>query len=275
MSSPLESLPFGLSDGIAEMDKEFVSAIARAMTVLEAFDADRPEMTLSELADLTGITPATVRRCLHTLSVTGHIRQSGRRFRLGPRVLTLAQGYAAANRIEDLVARELRLLVESFDDPSSVAVLDGLQVAYIATIARPSALRPSARVGTRYPAHATALGKVLLAYASPQTQADFLRTPLLDAPTDRTIRDPAALAQALARVAAQGYAVSIDELDYGVASIAVPILDATGRCVAAINSSGYSGRQSEASLVADRLAVLRDCARAISAKLADTPQALR
>ncbi|MCU0829146.1 MAG: helix-turn-helix domain-containing protein [Tabrizicola sp.] len=256
-------------NGIAETDKEFVTAIARAMTVMEAFDAAHPEMNLSEIAALTGISPATVRRCLHTLSVVGYIRQTGRKFRLGPRVLSLAQGYRDANRIEDLVGLEVQRLVEAFDDPSSVAVLDGFQVVYVATIARPSNLRPSARIGTRYPAHATSLGKVLLACAEPSLRATYLARPQLEAPTDRTLADPAALAQALIRIGQQGYAVSIDELDYGVASIAVPIFDAQGRAVAAINSSGYSGRHSEDSLITGRLKMLKDCARAISARLTD------
>lgn len=254
-------------DGFAESDKEFVTAIARAMTVLEAFDATHPEMNLSDLSALTGISPATVRRCLHTLLVLGYVRQSGRKFRLGPRVLTLTMGYSAANRIEDLVGREVQMLVETFDDPSSVAVMDGLQVSYIASIARPSSLRPSARVGTRYPAHATSLGKVLLAFADPELRAAYLARPALEAPTDRTLSNAIALAQGLEQIAAQGFAVSVDELDYGVASIAVPIFDGQGRAVAAINSSGYSGRQTAESLIAGRLTVLRDCARTIAARL--------
>ncbi len=254
-------------DGFVETDKEFVTAIARAMTVLEAFDAAHSEMNLSEVSALTGITPATVRRCLHTLQVLGYVRQSQRKFCLGPRVQTLALGYSTANRIEDLVGREVQRLVGMFDDPSSVAVLDGSHVIYVASIARPSSLRPSARVGTRYPAHATSLGKVLLAFAEPGIRAAYLARPNLEAPTDRTINDPAALALALSRTAAEGFAVSVDELDYGVASIAVPILDAQGRAVAAINSSGYSGRQTAESLISGRLAVLNDCARTISARL--------
>jgi IclR family transcriptional regulator, pca regulon regulatory protein len=256
-----------VADGFADTDKEFVTAIARAMSVLEAFDAAHAEMNLSEISALTGITPATVRRCLHTLSVVGYVRQTGRKFRLGPRVLTLAQGYRDANRIEDLASRELKLLVDTFDDPSSVAVLDGFHVAYVATISRPSSLRPSARVGTRYPAHATSLGKVLLAFAEPAVRAAYLARPRLEAPTDRTMADPAALAPALTRIAQEGFAVSIDELDYGVASIAVPITDAGGRTIAAINSSGYSGRQGADKLVSGRLALLKECARAISARL--------
>jgi IclR family transcriptional regulator, pca regulon regulatory protein len=256
-----------MSDGFAETDKEFVTAIARAMTVLEAFDAAHPDMTLSDIAALTHITPATVRRCLHTLQVLGYVRQSGRRFRLGPRVQTLALGYSAANRIEDLVSREVQRLVAMYDDPSSVAVLDGSHVIYVASIARPSSLRPSARVGTRYPAHATSLGKVLLAFAEPDARAAYLARPVLESPTDRTICDPARLSQELGHVLTQGYAVSVDELDYGVASIAVPIVDGQGRAVAAINSSGYSGRHTARTLMDERLAVLRDCARSISVRL--------
>jgi IclR family transcriptional regulator, pca regulon regulatory protein len=258
-----------LSDGFAEFDKEFVVAIARAMTVLEAFDATHPEMTLSEISALTGISPATVRRCLHTLGVVGYIRQANRKFRLGPRILTFSQSYVAANRIEDLVLKELRLLVDTFDDPSSVAVLDGTQVVYLATIARPSSLRPTAGIGTRYPAHATSLGKAILAFAEPAIRAAYLNRPTLEAPTDRALSQPADLARALAQVSAQGFAVSIDELDYGVASIAVPIFDAQCKVIAAINSSGYSGRLTHDALVSGRLQMLLDCARAISRRLAE------
>lgn len=263
-----------ISDGFAELDKEFVVAIARAMTVLEAFDAKHPEMTLSEIAALTGISPATVRRCLHTLQVLGYIRQGKRQFRLGPRVLTFSQSYVAANRIEDLVQRELQLLVETFNDPSSVAVLDGSRVVYVATVARPSSLRPSAGIGTRYPAHATSLGKVILAFSDVTTRATYLARANLEAPTDRTINTATELAPELAKIAAQGFAVSIDELDYGVASIAVPIFNAQGKVVAAVNSSGYSGRLTQDTLITGRLQILKNCAQAISLRIGDNPLAL-
>jgi IclR family transcriptional regulator, pca regulon regulatory protein len=258
-----------VADGIDDRDKEFVSAIARAMMVLEAFEPGRPDMTLSEIAARTGFTPATVRRCLNTFEVTGHIRRSGRQFRLGPRVLSLALGYAARFNMEELASRELRMLVDRFDDPASVAVLDGNDIVYVATIARPSTLRPSARVGTRYPCHATSLGKVLLAYAAPDLRDRYLARTNLEAPTDRTIADPSRLRSTLEQTARDGFAVSIDELDYGVAALAVPVRDASGTVVAAINSSAYSARNTADCLIAERLAMLRDCARTISRRLAD------
>jgi IclR family pca regulon transcriptional regulator len=263
-------------DGLIENDKEFVVAIARAMAVLEAFSPERPELTLSELASDTGISPATVRRCLKTLEVTGHIKRHGRGFSLGSRILTLAQGYASQLNMEELAARELKMLVDRFDDPASVAVLDGDHVTYVATISRPSTLRPSARIGTRYPCHATSLGKVLLANAGHDVIDTYLSRGALAAPTDRTITDPNALRQALTQVQRQGFAISIDELDYGVASIAAPIFDRSGQVVAAINSSGYSMRNSETSLVQDRLETLRNCADAISRRMAQqAPTAIR
>jgi IclR family transcriptional regulator, pca regulon regulatory protein len=258
----------GNHDRESERGKEFVSAIARAMVVLEAFEPHRPDMTLSEVAARTGFTPATVRRCLNTFEATGHIRRSGRHFRLGPRILSLALGYTARFDMEELAGRELELLVERFDDPASVAVLDGNDVVYVATIARPSTLRPSARVGTRYPCHATSLGKVLLAFSPPETRERYLSRTGLEAPTDRTIADPARLRATLDETARNGFAISIDELDYGVAALAVPIRDATGTVVAAINSSAYSARITPQSLIADRLGLLQDCARAISGRLA-------
>jgi IclR family transcriptional regulator, pca regulon regulatory protein len=258
-----------VADGFVENEKEFVGAIARAMAVLEVFDAAHPEMTLSDIAAKTGIAPATVRRCLNTFEVTGHIKRSGRLFRLGPRVLSLALGYSASFNMEELAAPILQRLVDRFDDPASVAVLDGNQVVYVATIARPSGVRPSARVGTRYPSHTTSLGKVLLAFAPPTTLDAYCARPVLEAPTDRTISNPDALRDALVQVRRQGFATSIDELDYGIASIAVPIFDRAGQAVAAINSSGYSARNTEATLTNDRLAMLRDCARILSDRIAE------
>jgi IclR family transcriptional regulator, pca regulon regulatory protein len=256
-------------DGMGDRDKEFVAAIARAMVVLEAFEPGNPDMTLSEIASRTGFTAATVRRCLNTFEVTGHIRRSGRSFRLGPRVLSLSLGYSARFDMEELAGREVRMLVDRFDDPASVAVLDGNHIVYVATIARPSALRPSARIGTRYPCHATSLGKVLLAHAAADLKERYLDRADLEAPTDRTIADPIALKTVLDQTARDGFAVSIDELDYGVAAIAVPIRDASGTVVAAINSSAYSARNTADTLISERLEVLRDCARTISRRMAE------
>jgi IclR family transcriptional regulator, pca regulon regulatory protein len=258
-------------DGKPVDEKEFVSAIARAFAVLEAFDQDHVSMTLSAVAARTGLSPATVRRCLYTLGVLGYIRQNGRQFTLGARLLALSSSYLRSNQIEEFIVPELQQLVDVFGDAASVAVLDDGAVFYLAHVSRQNAVRPAASVGVRYPAHATSLGKVLLAFASADTQNRYLARAPFERLTDRTITTGTDLVQALKLAKRDGYALAIDELDYGIASLAVPIMDATGTVVAAINSSGYSGRQTAQMLVENRLAQLQQCARNISSKLARYP----
>jgi IclR family pca regulon transcriptional regulator len=263
MSSSVEGKPLD--------EKEFVSAIARAFAVLEAFDQDNVSMTLSGIAARTKLSPATVRRCLYTLSVLGYIRQTGRQFTLGARVLSLSSSYLRSNQIQEFITPELQLLVDTFGDAASVAVLDDGMAFYLAHISRQNSVRPAASVGVRYPAHATSLGKVLLAFAAPEVQNQFLSRAPFAQLTDRTITAKDELVKALKLVARQGYALAIDELDYGVASLAVPIMDADGKVVAAINSSGYSGRQSAQSLIDNRLNQLQQCARNIGNQLVRYP----
>lgn len=252
-------------------EKEFNTAIARAFAVLESFDATNVEMTLSQVAARTGLTPATARRCLYTLSILGYIRQHGRKFTLGARVLTLSSSYMRSSQIDEFLLPELRGLVELFGDAASVAILDDGMVLYLAHTSQQNAVRPIASVGVRYPAHATSLGKVLLAYCDSDTQNRYLATAPFRAMTDRTITTQEALLQSMKETRRLGYSVSIDELDYGIASLAVPIFDGEGEVVAAINTSGYSGRLSGEALIEERLSRLLQASRNISAKLSMYP----
>ncbi|AEQ50134.1 IclR family transcriptional regulator [Pelagibacterium halotolerans] len=258
-------------DGKVIDEKEFNSAIARGFAVLECFDSQNVEMTLSQVAARTGLSPATARRCLYTLSILGYVRQHGRKFTLGARVLTLSSSYMRSSQIDEFLLPELRQLVDVFGDASSVAILDENMVLYLAHTSRQSAVRPIAAIGARYPAHATSLGKVLLAHADSTTQNRFLATAPFKAMTDRTVTDQAEMLQVLKEAKRLGYALGIDELDYGIASIAVPVFDSEGRAVAAINTSGYSGRLSAEALIEERLSLLLQASRNITAKLSQYP----
>lgn len=258
-------------DGKVIDEKEFNSALARGFAVLEAFDSEHVEMTLSQVASRTGLSPATARRCLYTLSILGYVRQQGRLFTLGARVLTLSSSYMRSSQIDEFLLPELRLLVDTFGDAASVAVLDDNMVLYLAHTSRQSAVRPIAAIGVRYPAHATSLGKILLAYADSTVQNRFLATAPFKAMTDRTVTDQPTMLQELKDARRLGYSVAIDELDYGIASLAVPVFDGEGRAVAAINSSGYSGRLSAEDLIEDRLSLLLQSSRNISSKLSQYP----
>src|ERR1019366_8525285 len=156
--------------------RDFVTALARGLEVIQAFGADAPEMTLSEIARRTSMSAATVRRSLITLGQLGYVRRHERRFLLGPKVLTLGASYLESMNLKELAQHHLVELVERFHDAASLTVLDNFEVVYIAHVPSDQRVRHGRSVGSRLPAHATSTGIVLLAHASDEHQRQLLRT---------------------------------------------------------------------------------------------------
>lgn len=257
--------------GPADKPPEFVEALAKGLAILEAFDAQHPEMTLSEVARRVGLSPAAARRSLLTLGCLGFVGQDGKRFHLRARIMALGSTFYVSARIEDLVLPELRAVVERFGDASSVGILDGRDVIYVAHHTVQRARRPAAVVGARYPAYATSIGRVLAA-ALPDDRLDDWLAMLDPKPlTSRTCTDKTALRATLMQVRTAGYATTVDQLDYGITAIAVPIRDRQGRTVAALNSSGYTGLVTPDRLIEERLQELRVTASRISHAMARYP----
>lgn len=249
----------------------FVEALAKGIAVLEAFDARHSEMTLSEVARRVNVSPAAARRSLITLIELGYVGQSGKRFHLKPKVMALGSSFYFAARVDEIILPDLRRLVEQFGDASSVGTLNDFNVIYVAHYSQQRARRASAVVGASYPAFATSIGRVLLA-AMPDAELDAWLDALVPVPlTSRTLIDKPALRDEILTVRTQGYATTVDQLDYGITALAVPILNEDGRVVAAVNSSGYSGILSPEALVAERLAELRAVAKSITLQLGRFP----
>lgn len=237
---------------------EYVQSLARGLAVIRAFDADAPFLTLSDVARRTDLTRAAARRFLLTLVELGYVRTDGKRFALTPRVLELGFAYLSSLSLPEIAAPHLEALVERVHESASVSVLDGADVVYVARVPTSRIMTLAITIGTRFPAHATSMGRVLLAALEP-------RPPIaLHALTDRTVTDPAVLAHELDAVAAAGYCLVDEELELGVRSIAVPLRDAGGTVVAAVNVGTRAG---SADLVRDVLPELRACAAAIEADL--------
>lgn len=255
----------------AERPPEFVEALAKGLAILESFDAAHPEMTLSEVARRVGLSPAAARRSLITLTTLGYVGQAHKRFHLRPKIMALGSAFYFSARIDELLQPDLRALVERFGDAASVASLDGHDVIYIAHHSQQRARRAAAVVGGRYPAFATSMGRVLLAALPEAALANWLDTLEPRALTAQTVTDKAQLACEIATVRAQGYATTVDQLDYGITALAVPIRDAEGRTIAALNSSGYSGLVRPDDLVAQRLPELRATASHIARQMARYP----
>lgn len=257
--------------GHPEKDPEYLLTLERGLTVLRSFNQQRPEMQLSEVAAATGLSPAVARRCLNTLVHLGYVGRHGRRFLLRPEVLVFGSAYLASMNLEQVVTPHLQSLRDETGDSASMATLSGHDILYLVHVSTNRHIRLGASVGTRFPAHATSLGKVLLAFEPDAAQADYLAKANLTRFTERTVISRDELSARLARVRDIGYDSALDELDYGIVSIAVPVRDKDGRVCAAINCSTSTTRISQDELVRTRLPLLRSVAKDIEASLQQWP----
>ncbi len=243
---------------------EFVEALAKGLAILECFDAEHSEMTLSEIARLAGLSPAAARRSLITLGALGYVGQKDKRFHLRPRVLTLGSSFYTSARIDEVLQPDLRAFVERFGDASSIGTLDGHDVIYVAHYSVQRARRAAAVTGARYPAFATSLGRVLLAGLPDSALDSYLAEARPEPLTSKTITDPRALRREIMAVRENGYSTTVDQLDYGITALAVPIRGTDGKTIAALNTSGYTGLVTPEQLVAERLPELRAAAARIA-----------
>jgi IclR family transcriptional regulator, pca regulon regulatory protein len=247
----------------------FVQSLERGLAVIRAFDGDHRQLTLSEVARRTGLPRAAARRFLLTLVELGYVRTDGRMFSLRPRVLDLGYAYLSSTSLPEVAQPHLEDLVARVHESCSVSVLDGEDIVYVARVATKRLMTVAINVGTRFPAYATSMGRVLLAARPAEERAAYLSTARLQPLTLHTVTDPARLAAVLAEVADQGFAVLDQELEEGLRSIAVPVRDAGGGVVAAMNVSASARRSTEA-LCRDLLPPLRQAALEVEADLRRT-----
>jgi len=250
---------------------EFVEALAKGLSILESFDAANPEMTLSEISRKVGHSPAAARRSLITLMALGYVGQTNKRFHLRPKIMTLSSGFYYSAQIDEVLQPHLRELVGKFGDASSVGTLEQRDVIYIAHNSVQRARRAAAVVGARYPACATSLGRVLLAGLSDAELDRYFDGLVIEPLTSKTIVDPVQLREEIERVRKDGYSTTVDQLDYGITALAVPIRALDGRTIAALNTSGYSGMVDAEFLIANRLPELRATASRIANALTRYP----
>ncbi|MEO8308053.1 MAG: IclR family transcriptional regulator C-terminal domain-containing protein [Pseudomonadota bacterium] len=251
--------------------REVMGGLAKGLEVLRAFSRDKPHMTLSEVAARAGLPPATARRCLNTFEELGYITRAGRQFLLRPKVLEIGAAYLESMDIETLTHTHLEEMARETGDSAALSVLDGNEIIYVARASVRTLIRLEAHVGSRFPAHATSMGRVLLAGLSAQRLHGYLSTASIKPLTDRTVTDPAHLERLISDTRNSGYSVVEDELAYGVIAIAVPVFDSAGRIVAALNSSSHSRRTDPAMLLSQRLPMLQRISGEISTELARVP----
>jgi len=216
-------------------ERDIMGGLAKGLAVIETFTAERPRQSIAEVSAACGLDRATTRRCLLTLAHEGYADYDGKFFTLTPRVLRLGAGCLAAMPLPRLIQPMLDNLSAQIGESTSVSILDGSEIVYVARAAQRKVMSIGLMPGSRLPAYCTSMGRVLLA-ALPEAEArERLGPETLPARTAMTLTDPGAIMAELARVRAQGYAMIDQEIEIGLRSIAVPLQNIHGRTVAALN----------------------------------------
>jgi len=261
----------GIDDAKQDLGPQYLRSLARGLAVLTALGGQRGGMTLSAIAEATGLARATARRSLITLAqegYAGHPDPEGRLFAPLPAVLELGYARLSARSVEDLVRPHLTRLTRAVHESASVAVLRGPDISYVARVATSRIMQVVITVGTRFPAYATSMGRVLLAALPEPERTARIAATRLEPLTRFTVTDPVALAAVLRSVAEDGYALVDQELEEGLRSMAVPLRDCHGRVVAALNVSMHAGRDDPQHAREAILPTMRETAARISADLA-------
>jgi IclR family pca regulon transcriptional regulator len=238
-------------------------SLARGLAVIRAFDSGEPALSIAEVARITNLSRAAVRRCLHTLSVLGYARGRNSLYELTPAVLTLGHAYLGSLVLSRVAQPVLERVSATLHESSSLAVLDGEDVVYVARSATRRILSIALSVGSRLPAACTSMGRVLIAFSDEPTQKSFLSRVKLTRYTSHTITDKTLLRAELTRVRTQGFAIVDEELELGLRSLAVPVHRADGTVVAALNVGAHAARADPELLSTKFLPVLRSAATEI------------
>ena len=245
----------------------YVQSLERGLLVITAFDAEHQEMTLSEVARVIGLTRAATRRFLLTLVELGYMRFDGKKFRPTPRVLDLGYAYLSSLSLPGIAEPHLEWLVRKTQESSSMSVLEGDDIVYVARVPTSRIMSVSISVGTRFPAYATSMGRVLLAFLDDATLEEYLRQVRISPLTEHTLTSADELRTQLHQTRQKGYAWVDQELERGLRSIAVPVRNRQNRVVAAINVSAHVSRISKDKAKREFLPPLVQAAESIQGEL--------
>ena len=249
-------------------DPNFMTSLARGLAVIHAFQERKRHLTIAQISHRTEIPRAAVRRCLHTLMKLGYVTTDGRTYSLLPKVLTLGHAYLSSTPMALTAQPILDRLSEQLHETCSVATLEGDEVLYIARSATPLRLiSVDLSVGSRLPAYCTSMGRILLAALDDAALQDYFERADLQIKTSRTLHTPEKLLPCLEQIRQQGWCVVDQELEVGLRSLAVPVLDASGQVMAAMNVGTHASRITRQELERRFLPLLLKASQELSSKL--------
>lgn len=248
--------------------EHFAQSFARGLSVFTVFGPDSAALTVSDVSRATGMTRASARRFLLTLVDLGYMHYDGKLFRLAPKVLTLGYAYLSSMSLPGIAHPHLEELVLQTHESSSISVLDDTDIVYVGRVPTSRIMTVAINVGTRFPAHATSMGRVLLADLDEDAFERYLAKADLQRFTPDTVVDPDQLRTAVQEVRAQGYALVDQQLEQGLRSVAAPVRNRRGRVVAAVNVSSHVSRVTKERIRREFLPLLLRCVAATELDLA-------
>ena len=238
-------------------------SLARGLRVIESFEGHREGRSIVEIAHGTGLSRAAIRRVLLTLELLGYVERSRQVYRLRTQVLRLGFSFLSSSSVVEAARPVLEQITEQLHESSSMSMLDGGEIVYVARSAASRILAAGLSVGSRLPAYCTSMGRVLLA-SLPDDQLDaYLRHLHPNAFTPKTITRIPQLRKAILQARKDGYAIVDEELEAGLRSIAVPVLTRSNQVVAAINAGTHVSRVDRAAIMHRCLPALQQGARAL------------
>ncbi|QRM29232.1 IclR family transcriptional regulator C-terminal domain-containing protein [Microvirga sp. VF16] len=261
---------------------DFVAGFARGLKVIRAFGENSHMLTLSQVAERSGLTVAGARRLLLTLVALGYAGTKDRFYFLTPRILSLGYSYLTSLPLYHFAQPILEELVERTGETCAVGVLDDTDVVYVLRIPVRRIASGDFGIGTRRPAHATSMGSILLGGLNERELADYFERADLRAYTGATITDPKALRQRIKDDQAQGHSWVTGEMAEHVSGLSVPIFGEDDRVNSAINISFNRPKISRSEILREYLPPLQDAADQIRRSLmlrdrsmADRPMRLK
>ena len=251
----------------ARSGTDFIESLDRGLRVFELFGADARPMTLSDVAKAADLPRATARRILFTLERAGYVASDGKLFTLTPRVLMLASSYLTANQVVTILQPVLDRVSSAAQEISSLAVLDGNEVIFVARSSPARVFSAGIDLGYRLPAFCSSVGRVLLGQFSNSRLAEIIDAMALVPMTPHTITDRELLKATIITDRDKGYSLVDREAEPGFRSIAVPVLRYDGTMAAAINMGAHVDRVSTGEMIDRFLPLLREGADSVKSML--------
>jgi IclR family transcriptional regulator, pca regulon regulatory protein len=242
----------------------YVQSFARGLAVIRAFNAEAPRQTLTEVARRCGLTRAGARRILLTLETLGYVRSDGRLFSLTPKILDLGFAYLSSQPLWQFAEPVMQALVAELKESCSAAVLEGEDIVYVLRVPARKIMSINLGLGSRLPAWCTSMGRVLLGALDEAVLEAHLSEVQLQRHTGRTVMSLPELRERITAAREQGWCLVNQELEEGLVSLAAPIVDRSGRAIAALNISGQVNRTPPEVMLQTCLPRLLDAAQGIS-----------